>query len=187
MSEISDDDLIRMYREGDADAFDTLFDRYYDRVYNFARTMLHDSHRAEEALQDTFAAVARTAADYTPRGRFHAWLMRIVRNRCLNMIDAQRARPALNGEANVVLLQAASPQPSPLEGTAVNEQTRIIRAAVFELPERQREAIALYAFEQLSYHEISQVLDLPINTVKTLIRRARIALARRLGSVRKEP
>ena len=89
MESVSDDDLMRMYCNGDADAFDTLFDRHYTSVYNFARTMLGEAAGPEEVLQETFLAVARSARQYSPRGRFRSWLMRIVRNRCLNRIVVQ--------------------------------------------------------------------------------------------------
>lgn len=59
MADTSDDELIRMYREGDADAFDVLFDRHHCSVYNFGCAMLEDRHDAEEVLQETFLRVAR--------------------------------------------------------------------------------------------------------------------------------
>ena len=78
--ELTDDDLMAMYRKGDADAFDTLFDRHYAAVYNFARRMLLDSHRAEDVLQETFLAVMRTAEHYPSKGFFRTWLLRICRS-----------------------------------------------------------------------------------------------------------
>lgn len=183
MTAVSDDDLIRMYREGDAEAFDTLFDRHYGSVYNFARTMLGNSSGPEEVLQETFLAVARTAKEYTPRGRFRAWLMRIVRNRCLNRIASQRARRAALAESGLGVVEPASDEPGPPQRAEADECAEIVRAAIADLPDRQREAISLYAFEQMTYREISEVLDMPINTVKTLIHRARAGLARALEAV----
>jgi len=182
MERISDDDLIRMYREGDAEAFDTLFDRYYTSVYNFARTMLGGAGGAEEVLQETFLAVAQTARTYTPRGRFRAWLMRIVRNRCLNRIESRRRQRAALAGSSLDVVEIASDDPPPARQAEANEQRAILRAAVASLPDRQREAIALYAFEQMTYREIAEVLEVPTNTVKTLIHRARANLARSLES-----
>ena len=89
---LTDDDLLLMYRNGDVDAFDALFDRHHAAVYSFARTMLGDSLGPEEMLQEAFLTVARQAKKYEPRGRFRPWLMRIVRNRCLNRLAAVKAR-----------------------------------------------------------------------------------------------
>jgi len=176
VTDVSDDDLILMYRKGDADAFDALFDRYHAAVYRFARTMLGNAAAAEGVLQETFLAVARTARRYEPRGRFRTWLMRIVRNRCLNRLESERARRRMVQESGLVV-EPASPGPSPAERAERNEEMRRVRVALAGLPERQREALALYAFEHLSYQEIAAVLGAPLNTVKTLIHRARAGIA----------
>ena len=186
MPELSDDDLIRMYRDGDAEAFETLFDRHYRSVYNFARAILGDSAGPDEVLQEAFLTVARTAGTYTPRGRFRSWLMRIVRNRCLNHLAAERARRAAVSERGAEARAIASGERPPAERADDDEQAAILRAAIATLPERQREAIALYAFEQMTYREVAEVLEMPINTVKTLIHRARADLARQLRSFQQE-
>ena len=178
MPDLSDDELITMYRDGDAEAFETLFDRYRNSVYNFARKMLEDSAGAEDVFQESFLAVARAARRYEPRGHFRVWLMRIVRNRCLNWIQSARVRRAAVAEGDLKIIESASREPSPADLAETNETATLVRKAIGSLPERQREAIVLYAFEKMAYREIGEVLDTPVNTVKTLIHRARAALAR---------
>ena len=182
---VSDDDLMRMYRRGDADAFDVLFDRHYQQVYSVARTILGDRSGAEDVLQDAFLTVATEARKYEPRGRFRAWIMRIVRNRCLNRLAAERARRAVTG-GGLEIIEPPARDPPPDELVQTDEQVAIVRAGIADLPERQREAMALYAFGQMHYREIAEVLDAPINTVKTLIHRARASLARSLESLNRE-
>jgi RNA polymerase sigma-70 factor (ECF subfamily) len=186
MPDASDDDLIRMFRNGDADAFDVLFDRHYASVYAFARSTLSSRDGAEEILQETFLAVARTARTYTPRGRFKAWLMRIVRNRCLNRLASQRRRRAALGEGPLEPADPASPEPPPTRRAEQNETLAAVRAAMQQLPDRQREALALYAFDELTYAEVAEVLQMPAGTVKTLIHRARANLARVLEAPSEE-
>jgi len=157
--DLSDDDLIRMYCDGDPDAFDTLFDRYHGPVYNFARTILGRPQEAEEVLQETFMSVARSAQTYEPRGRFRAWLMRIVRNRCLNRIEAQRLREPFQSIEGLDALVTGSNGPAPSDQIEADEQAAAMRTAIAQLPDRQRQAIALYAFEQMTYAEIALVLD----------------------------
>ena len=189
MEDITDDDLMLMCRNGDANAFDVLFDRHYVGVFIFARIMLGSTHQADEILQETFLAVARATGRYAARGRFRSWLMRIVRNRCLNRIESERARREALGKrhgGSLDVVEAVCDQPGPAQIVQSDEQRAVIVAAVAELPDRQREAIALYAFEQMRYRQIAEVLDMPINTVKTLIHRARANLARALAPYQRE-
>ena len=183
---LTDEDLIRMVRDGDADAFDVLFVRHHIGVYNFAYTMLGSTQAAEDVLQETFVAVAEAAGRYTPRGRFRNWLMRIVRNRCLNRLEAQRVRRAVVGGSALEVMDPAAGEPGPADVAETNEQHALLRSAVAALPDRQREAVALYAFEQMSYREIADVLDVPINTVKTLLHRGRANLARAMEPAEQE-
>lgn len=176
MTNVSDDDLMRLYHDGDADAFDALFDRHYGVVYRFARTMLNCDTAAEEILQETFLAVARAAGRYKPRGRFRTWLLQIVRNRCLNRLESERARRAMQA-GGPEALQPAAAEVTPPERLETDERLARVRAAMAALPDPQREALALYAFEQMKYREIAAALAMPVNSVKTLIHRARAALA----------
>jgi RNA polymerase sigma-70 factor (ECF subfamily) len=186
MESVSDDDLVLMYRNGDAEAFDALFDRYSTPAYNFARMMLGGGDGADEVLQEAFLAVARGAQAYEPRGRFRPWLMRIVRNRCLSHIESERTRMAVLSQGGLERIEPASREPPPETAAQANESAERLRAAISALPDRQREAITLRAFEQMQYHEIAEVLAMPVNTVKTLIHRARAGLAQTLAPNQRE-
>ena len=179
--ERSDDELISQYRSGHAEAFEALFERHHGRVYQFARMMLRDAGAAEEVLQEAFLAVARAAGSYESRGQFPAWLMRIVRNLCLNRIESERLRCGALVDAGAADADCPSGQPSPPRSAEAAEEWTAVQRAIAGLPQRQREAIVLYAMEDLSYREIAHVLDVPTNTVKTLIHRARAALAAALA------
>jgi RNA polymerase sigma-70 factor, ECF subfamily len=184
LGDVSDDDLMRLYRDGDADAFDALFDRHYGVVYRFARTMLGNDAAAEEVLQETFLAVARAADRYDPRGQFRTWLLRIVRNRCLNRIESERTRRAMTQATG--LEAATSDGPAPPERMESDERLARVRAALATLPDRQREALALYAFEQMKYRDVAAAMTMPVNSVKTLIHRARAALAATLEDMNRD-
>jgi RNA polymerase sigma-70 factor (ECF subfamily) len=183
VSELTDDELMAMFRNGDLEAFDALFDRHYRSVYHFARMLLSDAHRAEDILQETFMGVLKASGRYQPRGHFRTWLMRICRNGCLNVLQRDRLRRSatLDGAS-----QSAVPptrEPSAGERMQVKERMERVRQGISELPERQREAIVLYAYEQMSYREVAEVLEVPLGTVKTLIHRARATLAQELEHV----
>ena len=176
-----DDTLMTLYRDGDEAAFHTLFDRYRGLVYHLARVMLGDGGVAEEVMQETFLAVARDAARYESKGYFRTWLLRIVRNRCLNLMESRRFRRSVFDELRIVpasLPEAISPEPTPAEHMQASERLSLVNQAIQKLPERQREAIMLYAFDSMTYQDIARALEIPTNTVKTLIHRARATLAR---------
>ena len=178
--DLPDDDLVLRYQQGQSEAFDQLFDRHCMSVYNFASSMLGDTALAEDVMQETFMAVARTAATYTPCGYFRGWVMRIVRNRCLNRLDAERLRRCAMGSDGLDIVEPVAADPPPYSSVQTTEQAAIVARAIAGLPDRQREAIVLYAVEQMSYARIADVLDTPINTVKTLIHRARAGIAQAL-------
>lgn len=181
MPDVSDDALMRLFQDGDEPAFHVLFERYRALTYNYARMLLRDDGRAEDVLQETFLAVARTAKRYEPRGHFRTWLFRIVRNRCLNRLESERLRRTVAQDPALTLRGAgetASLTPSPAERAQAAERLALVQDALRKLPERQREAVVLYAFDSMTYQEIGDILEVPINTVKTIIHRGRAALAR---------
>lgn len=179
---VSDDELFGMFRAGDADAFDALFDRWHGPVYNLARHMLLDAAGAEEVMQDTLMAVVRAAPRYESRGLFRAWIMGIARNRCVNRIESERARRRALRESGLGVIDPPSRAGAPESAADADERVSVIKRAISGLPERQREAVVMYAFEEMPYAEVARAMGVPLNTVKTLIHRARAALARALGS-----
>lgn len=184
MEDVSDDALVLRYRQGEAAAFDILFERHYASVYHVARMMLGGNDGAEDVLQETFLAVARSVGAYTPSGHargFRGWLMRIVRNRCLNRLDAQRVRYRRIGSDGLDAVDPIAAEPPPYASAETVEQATILGRAVAALPQRQREALVLYALERMSYAQIADVLETPLNTVKTLIHRARAGVAQALA------
>lgn len=186
MGDLTDDELMLLFCDGDAEAFEELFSRHRLSVYNFAHTMLNDSEGAEDVLQEAFLAVAHAAKSYEPRGQFRTWLMRIVRNRCLNCIESDRLRRMVLSQSDPDIIYPSAASPPIPDQIEMSEQLQLIRRAITQLPHRQRETIVLYAFEQMSYRQISDVLDTPENTVKTLIHRARAALAKALNDGQEE-
>ena len=181
LTSLSDEELLARYASGEAAAFGVLFDRHHGPIYRLARAMLRDAQLAEDALQETFLAVARAASRFEPRARFATWISRIARNRCLDLVGARqrRERPA---EQPTLRLLGTVPAvgPTPHERLEGDERLRCVRERIETLPDRQREAIALLSLVGLRYREIAAVMALPSGTVKTLIHRARATLARAL-------
>ncbi len=165
-----------MFADGSVEAFETLFERHRGSVYRFARSVLADPSAAEEVLQDVFLAIVRSAKRYEPKGLFKAYLMRITRNTCLTRLEGERLRREMAAQFG----RMEEPQTAAAD-RGDDDRLAAVRRALRRLPDRQREAVMLHAFEQMTYQQIADVLDTPINTVKTLIHRGRAALAERLN------
>src|SRR5687768_10690139 len=164
--EPSDAELIERTSAGDRAAFEELYRRYTRPVLSLALRRLGDAGRAEDALQEAFAAIWRSAASYDRlRGQGGAWLYTIARNA---IIDAARRRP----EAPVEAADEASSEPGPPDQAERAWLSWRVHRAIEELPENERAVIELAYWRGLSQSEISEVLGVPLGTVKTRTRNA---------------
>ncbi len=167
--ELTDGDLIERVGDGDRDAFEELYRRYTRPVLGLALRRLGDRGRAEDALQDAFAAIWRSASSYDrTRGQGGAWLYTVARNA---IVDGARKRP----EPPMDSPEEASPEGGPDERAEASWLTWRVHSAIELLPEHERPVIELAYWGGLSQSEISTFLDVPLGTVKT---RTRSALAR---------
>jgi RNA polymerase sigma-70 factor (ECF subfamily) len=162
-SDRPDEALMLAFQRGDIDAFGELFRRYGQPVWGYFRRRVLDAARAEELTQDTFLAVLRGADRYEPRATFRTYLYCIA----FNILSADR-RAARH---------AAVADPLPVASVAPSIEADLwMRQAVARLDEGDRAVVMLREFEQLSYAEIAGVLDIPLNTVRSRLFRAREAL-----------
>jgi RNA polymerase sigma-70 factor (ECF subfamily) len=167
--ELKDGELIERVGEGDRDAFDELYRRYTRPVLGLALRRLGDRGRAEDALQDAFAAIWRSASSYDPaRGQGGAWLYTVARNA---IVDGARRRP----EPPMEVPDEPSGDAGPPEQAEASWLAWRVHSALSLLPDHERPVIELAYWGGLSQSEISQFLHVPLGTVKT---RTRSALAR---------
>jgi RNA polymerase sigma-70 factor, ECF subfamily len=165
----TDGDLIVRTGEGDRDAFEQLYKRYARPVFGLALRRLGDRFRAEDAVQETFTSVWRSARTYRPdRGAGGTWLYAVARNAI-----ADRARARQEPAADPPDLPSTEPGPS--EQTEDSWVSWRVHGAVSELPEQERVLLELAYWSGLSQSEVAEYLGIPLGTVKT---RTRAALAR---------
>jgi len=167
----SDGDLIRRTADGDGSAFEELYRRYARAVYGLALRRLRDRGRAEEAVQDAFASLWRSAATYRPdRGPGAPWLYTVARNA---IVDHARRRVEPAAEAP----DLPSTEPGPDERAQSAFVAWRVHRALEGLPEREREVISLAYWSGLSQSEVAEFLGIPLGTVKTRTRAALRQLA----------
>ena len=166
---MSDGELIARVGDGDASAFDLLYRRYSRPVFALALRRLGDRGRAEDAVQETFASIWRSAGSYRrERGPGAPWLYAVARNA---IVDRRRTLGAPPAEA----VEEASSDAGPDERAESSWTAWRVHRALAELPEQERRLIELAYWGGLSQSEIAEFLDIPLGTVKT---RTRSALSR---------
>ncbi len=170
---ISDEALMLEFQCGSQPAFEQLFARYRGPLYGFFRRRLNGDQRAEDLTQETFVAVIRASAQYEPRALFRTYLYSIA----MNLLAAERRKRAKDS-----LPRKDAPEPATREGP---DSVLWIRQALEKLDESEREILMLREYEQLSYAEIAYLQSLPVNTVRSRLFRARMALKEHLEPERK--
>ncbi len=167
--EVTDGELIERTGAGDRAAFEQLYLRYARAVFGLALRRLGDRARAEDAVQETFASVWRSARTYrAERGPGAPWLFAVARNA---VVDRTRGRH----EPPTEVPETATDEAGPPERAESSWVAWRVHRALEELPEREREVIALAYWSGLSQSEVAEFLGIPLGTVKT---RTRAALAR---------
>lgn len=177
--------MLRVKR-GDRAAFETLVDKWKQPVMNLVYRTLPDATEAEDLAQNVFVQVYRSAHRYRVKARFSTWLFTIARNLCLNELrrrarhPAEPLEPAGDGESDLPPRQFEDKSHfSPPDALLHGELEAKVREAIAALPENQRTALLLFQ-EEVSYEEISDVLDCSLSATKSLIHRARETLKARL-------
>jgi RNA polymerase sigma-70 factor (ECF subfamily) len=165
---ISDEALMLEFQGGSRDAFEELFARYREPLYGFFRRRLESQERADDLTQETFLAVIRATSRYQPRALVRTYLYGIA----LKLLAAERRRERRSDPA--------------LQSDAVDsalDNSLWVRRALEKLDASEREILMLREYEQLSYSEVAELLRIPVNTVRSRLFRARMALKNHLAPV----
>lgn len=161
----------------DLDAFGELVRRHQDFVYGAALRIVRNPAMAQDLAQDAFVRAHRALGGFRGQAAVRSWLYRIVTNLALNAVQRRREYPT----------DAMPERPTrrdPAVDTEVSALRHELEEAIVELPDKLKEPLVLREFEGMSYQAIADVLDLPINTVRTRILRARRSLQDRMEAWR---
>jgi RNA polymerase sigma-70 factor (ECF subfamily) len=177
----SDEQLMADYRAGDRSAFARLVDRYQRELYHFLVRFLGDRVAAEDVFQETFLQVHQSAEQFDPQRRFRPWLFTIAANKARDLIRSQARRPVNPLQASIDptdeqsgefidLMQSVSGFPE--ESMERRELQEAVQKTVMGMPEHLREILLLSYFHQFPYKQISDILDIPLGTVKSRLHAA---------------
>lgn len=174
-------ELVLTAASGNFAAFERLVEIYLDALWRYALRILGNSEDAHDAVQQTLIQAYQSLPDLRQPEKFRSWLFKIVRNKCFDLRRKagpdQFSETSLTGKtAGRQSFDLADQAPLPAEIVERHETRRIIRQAITELPEQQRQVAALRYATDLTFQEIGETLGLNENTVKTHFQRAKTAL-----------
>ena len=176
--------LMQLVGRGDTKAFEELVERHQALVAGTVARMLGSNSDVEDIAQQVFIRVWKSARRYKPRAKFTTWLLKITRNLVFNELRRTKRRaqvpldPAAGADESALKDES---NPTPDASLLEAELQQAIEEAVMHLPDTQRMALVLRRYEQLSYEQIAEVLDLSVPAVKSVLFRARTELRSRLS------
>lgn len=176
LKKLTDHDLISRISKGDEDAFVELLNRYQKGVYRFAYQFLGDATEAFDIAQESFLRVYELSSGFRPIGSVRFLIMRIAKNLCIDF--ARRKKPVFTDNPPDVTNGETS-----CSALLKKEVSKILAAAVQELPQNQRTAVLLRHMEEMRYAEIAEVMDTSVGAVESLLARARKTLKKRMDAL----
>lgn len=177
--------LAKMAKNGDRGAFAQLVDLYKDKIYHLAYRMTGNAQDAEDVVQETFLRVYSNLEKYDDQQKFSTWIYRIATNLCIDRLRKRRATYSLDaemndGESNDWYSMLPSNEETPENQLVLSETQTQIRESIDALPEKYKSIVILRYLQDLSLQEISDILKMPITTIKTRLHRGREYLRKKL-------
>ena len=186
----TDEELIARFQHGEMKAFDSIVQRYKDPLINFVYHFLGDRIDAEDVVQETFLRVYRNKHLYRNIAKFSTWIYTIASNLAKTELRRRRRRRLLSlsqmGFDDKDYEPADEFMQSPEGIVDSGMQEKIIRKEIDDLPVKFKEVVLLRDVQEFSYEEISQILGIPIGTVKSRVNRGRLRLQKRLRHLLKK-
>ncbi|MBV8991289.1 MAG: sigma-70 family RNA polymerase sigma factor [Solirubrobacterales bacterium] len=184
---LADEELMQLVRDGDARAFEVIFDRHASAAFSLAYRMCGRRAIAEDVVQETFLSLWRSGARYDrARGSVRSWVLSMVRNRAIDAFRRTAVRDSRDVPDQGIAQLLAAPELTDKE-VERRDDARLVRGALGALPADQRQVIELAYFGGFTHTQIAEMLDLPAGTVKGRMRlglsKLRIALGDITGAV----
>jgi len=182
----SDEDLIERFQNGDLYAFDLIVKRYKNQLLNFVYRFLGNAEEAEDLVQETFLRVYRNRKAYQKVAKFSTWIYTIAGNLAKTELRKRKRRKFFSisdlgyNEKDYDISDEAYNPEKDVDGRMKEE---IIHREIEDLSPKFREVILLRDVQQLSYEEISQIVNIPLGTVKSRVNRGRLKLQEKLKHI----
>lgn len=175
----TDQELVRLFTQGDPAAFEELVRRHEQRIYNLSLRMLGRPEDARDATQETFMAALRKLPTFRGDSALSTWLHRVAVNSCYDILRRRKRRAEES--------MPEEPGPAPGDVAESSSEAVDVQRALSEVPEEFRAVLILHDVQDLPYEEIADIIGVPVGTVKSRLHRGRVGLARLLEGTEKPP
>ena len=182
----NDAQLIEAARNGDTAAFGQLVERYQDRLYNALVRVVGSAEDARDVAQEAFVRALAKLDSFRGTAAFYTWLYRIGFNLAISRRRQQRPVQSIDAARELAGVEPVDPGAGPAAPLAQHELARQVHAALGELNDQHRQIVVLREIEGCDYETISNILDIPVGTVRSRLFRARIQLREHLTHVLQE-
>ncbi|PJA89226.1 MAG: hypothetical protein CO138_01680, partial [Candidatus Moranbacteria bacterium CG_4_9_14_3_um_filter_33_15] len=173
---LSDNELVKIICQKDVARYDEIIDRYQGKLFAYLYRLMGSKEDAEDVLQDVFLKAYENLKSYDPKRKFSSWIYRISHNEAVNYIRRKSLKKFISWE-NIVMskdkLEMSNSENGADKIFLKKERKQELERALEKLPFKYRQILLLRYFSEKSYQEISEILAKPINTVGTLISRAK--------------
>jgi RNA polymerase sigma factor (sigma-70 family) len=176
---LTDQQLIDEIQRGNPRKYAVLVERHKEKAFTLAVRIVHRREEAEEIVQDAFLRAFRSLSGFRGDARFSTWLYRIVYNVSITRVSRKSSPVQSDEEEKLTLIE--DDNPSAIEQLESEEQRKAVVREIERLPQNHRTALTLFYFDEMSYQEMSEIMQVPLGTVKTYLFRARDQLRERLS------
>ena len=185
MQDFSDADLVNKYLAGESKALEELVKRYLKQVFLFAKTYVKNNFEAEGVTQEVFVKAWKNLKKFDPNKKFKTWLFQITKNTCIDFLRKHKNLIASENigqeQMDAELERLIDPEPLPQEIFDAAGLEQHLQNILNTLPEPQKLVVTLHLQQDLTFEEISQILNEPINTTKSRYRRALLDIRKNLN------
>ena len=185
MTNLTDEQLVELAISDEREAFGEIVKRWERKIFALCFGMLHAEEDARDAAQETFISAYKNLPNFRGEAKVSSWLHRIAVNQCLTKQRRAKVRGESSLEEEILVDEGSFTAPkalSPSRTTEQNERLRLVRQAVSSLPSELKQVIVMKEFEDMTFQQISETLNLPLSTVKsrvyTALKQLRLKLER---------
>lgn len=168
---MNEEDIVKKIKDGSREEFEKLVELYKNRVFSMAYSYTKNYSEAQDLAQDIFVKVYKGINTFKFDSKFSTWLYKVATNVCIDWTKKRRIK--FVNDSQTVIENLEDDEKSPQQKILLSEQNKDIYESIKRLPEKYKKVINLYHFANLSYNQISDILEIPVKTVETRLYRGR--------------